>query len=446
MAGSHHTGRRSWRPSTVRGRNLSSMLDGRRQAEADLRRVLYVRPYGYGFHVVKNLCNDEEYVVADGLGFKRTFAPGTVVMLGSQTGHPGEMLISGPPSGMGGASAFPVSAAVRSGYGPVPPTLEPEPVYTAGSAAFWFDSGTLYAAWAASDEDSNFYLQIGEVEPEYIEEEPAANEVGTDDLAAAGAATLLYTIADAEFSPGYVDTKPLAFAVLDGYALVQTDPASLSVVDMSDGSVVAVNGAISFAAPATHREWDAVVVGSKLVLHVDGNLYSYDWPALTNEATAAAPTKANTKALGIGPHADGIAFFLAGNGVLGREKVYRWTFDSDLTQVQGETLYSLTGGREVMVKATHVIPSGTSYQIPTAFTGPTYGLVELNAAHNAQSDVITSLWTSTNVPARSFETTPPAGVPVAGTAADPSYASIAHLISDGVVAYAEIVEPALPDV
>ncbi len=120
MAGSHHTGRRSWRPSTVRGRNLSSMLDGRRQAEADLRRVLYVRPYGYGFHVVKNLCNDEEYVVADGLGFKRTFAPGTVVMLGSQTGHPGEMLISGPPSGMGGASAFPVTSAVRSGYGPTP--------------------------------------------------------------------------------------------------------------------------------------------------------------------------------------------------------------------------------------------------------------------------------------------------------------------------------------
>ena len=128
MAGSHHTGRRSWRPSTVRGRNMVSMLDGRRQAEADLRRVLYVRPYGYGFHVVKNLCNDEEYVVADGLGFKRTFAPGTVVMLGSQTGHPGEMLISGPPSGMGGASAFPVTSAVRSGYGPTPePPPEPPP-------------------------------------------------------------------------------------------------------------------------------------------------------------------------------------------------------------------------------------------------------------------------------------------------------------------------------
>ena len=132
MAGSHHTGRRSWRPSTVRGRNLSSMLDGRRQAEADLRRVLYVRPYGYGFHVVKNLCNDEEYVVADGLGFKRTFAPGTVVMLGSQTGHPGEMLISGPPSGMGGASAFPVSAAVRSGYGPTPPPPAPDPINWGG--------------------------------------------------------------------------------------------------------------------------------------------------------------------------------------------------------------------------------------------------------------------------------------------------------------------------
>lgn len=141
MAGSHHTGRRSWRPSTVRGRNLSSMLDGRRQAEADLRRVLYVRPYGYGFHVVKNLCNDEEYVVADGLGFKRTFAPGTVVMLGSQTGHPGEMLISGPPSGMGGASAFPVTSAVRSGYGPTP--AEPEPAIDWGGLGYIGLSGEV---------------------------------------------------------------------------------------------------------------------------------------------------------------------------------------------------------------------------------------------------------------------------------------------------------------
>lgn len=446
MAGSHHTGRRSWRPSTVRGRNMVSMLDGRRQAEADLRRVLYVRPYGYGFHVVKNLCNDEEYVVADGLGFKRTFAPGTVVMLGSQTGHPGEMLLSGPPSGMGGASAFPVTSAVRSGYGPTP-EVPSEPVYTPGSAAFWFDGGTLYAAWPATDEDSNAYLQIGEVEPEYIEEEPAANEVGTDDLGAAAAATVLYTIAGTEFDPGTVNGyAPAIFAVLGGYALVQTDGSSMSVVDMSDGSVVAVNDSITLSAPSTHREWDAVVVGAKLVLHIDGDFYAYDWPALTNEATAAAPTKVNTEPLGIASHSDGIAFFLAGDGVAGREKVYRWTFNSSLTQVQGETLYSLTGSKTVMPKARHVIPSGTSYQIPAAFTGPTYGLVELNAAHNAQSDVIASLWTSTNVPARSFETTPPAGMPVAGTAADPSYASITHLISDGSVAYVEIVEPALPDV
>ncbi len=441
MAGSHHTGRRSWRPSTVRGRTLATVLDGRRQAEADLRRALYVRPLGYGFHVVKNVCNDQEYTVADGLGFKRTFTPGTAVLLGSQTGHPGELLMAGPPSGVGGSSAYGVQRVYRT-TGPAPVVV---PTYTEGPGAVWYDSGTVYAAWLAST-DTTAYLRIGTMEPEYIAEEPATNALGTESALVPDVATILYTIAETEFSPALM-ADPGLFAVFDGVAVVQVDSAALATVDLSDGSVLAVNDSVSFSAPSSHRQWGAVVVAdTKLVLYVSGDFYSYDWPSLTNEATAAAPSKANTEILGIAPHADGIAFFLAGNGVLGREKIYRWTYDTTPAQVQGETLYSLTGSKTAMIKARTVVYSGGGYQIPATSTGPLYGMVEINSAHNGQSSIINSLWTDENVPARIFEASVPGGGPVSGTAVDPAFDSVTHVISNGAVAYVEIVEQELPDI
>lgn len=111
MAGNHS--RRPTRVSTIGTRGLPALLDGRRTAEADIRRALYVRPLGRGFHVVRDVCNEQEYVVADGTGAS-TFAPGSVVSVGSFTGNPGEFILGRPPAGFGGASAFPVSPGRRT--------------------------------------------------------------------------------------------------------------------------------------------------------------------------------------------------------------------------------------------------------------------------------------------------------------------------------------------
>lgn len=119
MAGSHHTGRRPTRVATIAARGLPALLDGRRTSEADIRPAIYVRPLGNGFHVVRNICNEQEYVVADGTG-GGTFAPGSIVSVGSYTGNPGEFILGGPPAGFGGASSYSIQLAVR-GYATVPP-------------------------------------------------------------------------------------------------------------------------------------------------------------------------------------------------------------------------------------------------------------------------------------------------------------------------------------
>jgi hypothetical protein len=119
LAGSHHTGRRPTRVGTIAARGLPSLLDGRRVAEADIRPAIYVRPKGNGFHVVRNICNEEEYVVADGTGGS-TFAPGSVVSVASFSGNPGEFIIGSPPAGFGGSSNYAIQLSARP-YVTVPP-------------------------------------------------------------------------------------------------------------------------------------------------------------------------------------------------------------------------------------------------------------------------------------------------------------------------------------
>lgn len=122
MAGSHHTGRRPSRVLTIASsRGLPALLDGRRNAEADIRPAIYLRPNGQGFHVVRNICNEQEYVVADGTG-GGTFAPGSVVSVGSFTGNPGEFILGRPPAGFGGSSGFALQV-VHRGHTTVPPVV-----------------------------------------------------------------------------------------------------------------------------------------------------------------------------------------------------------------------------------------------------------------------------------------------------------------------------------
>lgn len=90
-------------------RQLSRSLDDRRDTESDVQPRVYLRPIGRtGFHVVRRECNEEEIVVAG----SRTFAPGTQVQTGRFSGRPGEAIITEPPPGRRGASAFP-STVVR---------------------------------------------------------------------------------------------------------------------------------------------------------------------------------------------------------------------------------------------------------------------------------------------------------------------------------------------
>lgn len=119
MAGSHHTGRRPTRVSTMARRGVPALLDGRRTSEADIRAAIYVRPLGSGFHVIRNVCNEQEYVVGDGTG-GGTFAPGSVVSVGSFSGNPGEFIVARGPAGFGGASGFAISLG-RRGYQTLPP-------------------------------------------------------------------------------------------------------------------------------------------------------------------------------------------------------------------------------------------------------------------------------------------------------------------------------------
>lgn len=89
---------------------LSNSLDTRRDAESDVQPRIYLRPVGRsGFHVVRRECNEEEVIVSG----SRTFAPGTQVQTGRFSGRPGEAIITEPPPGRRGASAFPITPVRR---------------------------------------------------------------------------------------------------------------------------------------------------------------------------------------------------------------------------------------------------------------------------------------------------------------------------------------------
>lgn len=115
MAGRHHSGRRGQTVRGATGRDLRSLFEGRRVADADLRGAVYVRPHGLRFHVVRNVCNGQGYVVADASG--HTYSPGQSVLLGSRSGAAGEVVISRPPAGMVGSSGYSLSPiSTRAGY------------------------------------------------------------------------------------------------------------------------------------------------------------------------------------------------------------------------------------------------------------------------------------------------------------------------------------------
>lgn len=85
---------------------ITGSLDTRRDAESDVQPRIYVRPVGRtGFHIIRRECNSEEVVVSGA----RAFAPGTQVNTARHSGRSSEAIITEPPPGRRGASAFPLS-------------------------------------------------------------------------------------------------------------------------------------------------------------------------------------------------------------------------------------------------------------------------------------------------------------------------------------------------
>lgn len=85
-----------------------------REKVADNRLARYIEAFDdRGLHVVAKECNPTPTVVA---GPSFSYKPGTVVLLASNTGHPGERIIGDAPAGRKGASAW----ARRVSYSGVP--------------------------------------------------------------------------------------------------------------------------------------------------------------------------------------------------------------------------------------------------------------------------------------------------------------------------------------
>lgn len=113
-------------------RGLRAALDARREREADITWRPYVRPFGdQGLSYVSRRGADGEVIVANAQGI--TFGPGTIVPVGSHTGHVGEgEVIIGvpPPQKRAGAPAIKTSKTVEA---PVVPAGRPDLLGVSGS-------------------------------------------------------------------------------------------------------------------------------------------------------------------------------------------------------------------------------------------------------------------------------------------------------------------------
>lgn len=85
---------------------FKAALDRKIAKGADNNWGIYLYPFGArGLHAVRNECNEEVKIVA---GPKATFAPGTIVAVGSHMGNraEGEYILSSPPPGRRGGATF----------------------------------------------------------------------------------------------------------------------------------------------------------------------------------------------------------------------------------------------------------------------------------------------------------------------------------------------------
>lgn len=83
---------------------VSQSLDRRRDGESDVQPRVYRQSAGPGLASVSPECSPDLRIV---VAASRTFAPGSTVQTGRNSGRPGEAIITEPVPGHRGASAFP---------------------------------------------------------------------------------------------------------------------------------------------------------------------------------------------------------------------------------------------------------------------------------------------------------------------------------------------------
>ena len=141
--------------SDVLRRDLRGVLERNRQQTADNRWADYVRPIGNDRHLVRNFDNSQVYVV--GSAFPGiSFAPGSSVILASNTGQPGEIVIGMPSADRRGGFTHPVVRfkpphSEADGLPQVPSA----PADAVGDLWAFHQSGSHIWCWIASGTDGS---------------------------------------------------------------------------------------------------------------------------------------------------------------------------------------------------------------------------------------------------------------------------------------------------
>lgn len=144
------------------GRILKQTLARSRDFNADNRFGIYLRPLGPGWSLIRSAaCSTPIRVASADPG--ATFAPGSQILLGSNAGHPGEVLLGMPPNCRAGSSRFPgltVSTTVRATI----PTPCPKPIKFHDYCAFFETGGTDGKVYAYNYRDGVYINKIGELD------------------------------------------------------------------------------------------------------------------------------------------------------------------------------------------------------------------------------------------------------------------------------------------
>jgi hypothetical protein len=136
--------------------------DRARDFNADNRFGIYLRPLGPGWHLIRSSgCPTPIRVASSDPG--STFAPGSQILLGSNAGHPGEVLLGLPPNCRAGSSRFPpltVSTTMRATI----PTPCPKPLRNHDYCAFLSTGSSDGKVHAYLYDDGDYVRKLAELD------------------------------------------------------------------------------------------------------------------------------------------------------------------------------------------------------------------------------------------------------------------------------------------